>query len=116
MTTVTKATTVEFTAQPSAYAELDVGGIQLGAILSALEADERALGPVVGYDPETRRVDAIFQLEFRQQHDGQSGRMMRRRAEVVAHDIFAQALKIVGKPPLMCELAIVEGSDPDLLP
>lgn len=116
MLTMTTTRTFEFTAQPSAYAELDPDGIQLSAILSALEADDRARGPVAGYDPETHRVDAIFQLELDQQHAGQGVREMRRRAEIVANDIFTEALAIVGKPPLQCQLGLVEGNDPELLP
>src|SRR5687768_10985416 len=53
---------VEFTCSPWAPLALDGHGDAMRRILTALEHDQRTLGPVVGYDDERERVDALFQV------------------------------------------------------
>lgn len=54
---------IEFSCSPWATLPVDGHADAMDRILDALEADLRALGPVVGYDDGVCRVDAIFQVD-----------------------------------------------------
>ena len=54
---------IEFSCLPWTRLELDGHGAAMDRILTALEADPRAIGPVVSFDDETLRFDALFQVE-----------------------------------------------------
>jgi hypothetical protein len=58
---------IEFSCLPWTRLELDGHGAAMDRILTALEADARAIGPVVSFDDETLRVDALFQADDRRQ-------------------------------------------------
>ena len=114
-----------YTVQPFAKIPVDGdAGDLLDRILSALERDPRALGPVVGYDYERQRVDAIFQVQ-----DEVGVGLDAVLAAVGACAIFDDALKhagltegaewisrTIGADVRTIGVSIVEGDDPDQLP
>jgi hypothetical protein len=110
MITMTKTT---FTVAP--FATIDLGhdddGDALSSLLSALQDEPRAIAPVVAYDTERKRVDAIFQVE-----DDEPTGLDRQLAAAGAYEIFDAALAHAGLDTHTEGLAIVEGDDPDLLP
>lgn len=110
MPTMTMTT---FTVAPFATVDLDheQDGDTLSALLDALQAEPRAIAPVVAYNTERKRLDAIFQVE-----DEAEVGLDRRLAAAGAYEIFDAALARAGVDAYTEGLAIVEGDDPDLLP
>lgn len=106
--------TIEYSCRPWAPLQLDGHADAMDRILDALEADPRALGPVVGYDDDTGRVGAIFQVEVAE-YDGDRPDT-RTAAARLAGEVFDAALAAAGLEQRTRGLAIVEGDDPDQLP
>jgi len=80
----------------------------LGAVLTALEHDKRALAPVVSYDIPSRCIDALFQVS--------SVAASLDAATTDAIDIFDTALATAHAGTATRGISIVEGDDPDQLP
>lgn len=97
----------EFSVQPFAIATADTDAID--AILTSLEAHPRVIAPAVGFDHENDRVDAIFQVEL-------ADRAEPHLAVRVATHAFDDALHAAGLDVRTEGVAVVHGSDPDLLP
>ena len=109
-----------FTVQPFATFPVDGDAAALlNAIGEALEQDARAHGPVVAYDYDRHRVDAIFQVELPVEYDGVGALPLRwtiTHASEFARSIFDRALLAAGIPAHTAGISVVEGDDPDLLP
>jgi hypothetical protein len=102
----------EFTVQPFADVPIDGDASDLlNAVGAALDADPRALGPVVAYDYDCGRIDAIFQVQ-----DEPAVGLDSALASVGASDIFDAALEQAGLAVRTSGVSVVEGADPDLLP
>jgi hypothetical protein len=110
MPTITTTRTT-YTVRAAAHAPVkgDAGPL-LDRVLEALEQDERAIAPVCGYDYDTGRVDATFQLEL-----ASPGRGLVSGTEE-ARRIFDAALHIAHVFVATSAISIVPGDDPDLLP
>lgn len=114
MSTTLATRTTEYSCRPFAPLALDGHADAMNKILDALEADPRAIGPVLDYDDATEQVGAIFQVEFPEVYD--RGEDARSVAAKLAGDIFDAALHVAGLEQRTVGLAIVEGDDPELLP
>lgn len=116
MTTMTPTrTTVEFSVRPRTTIDLsnEMDGRTLSALLDALSADERALGPSPAYDPDTHELSAVFQVELANLDDASQ----LERASAIAVNIFARALRVAGVADAHVDgVSVVEGDDPDQLP
>jgi hypothetical protein len=98
-----------FSCQPWAAVPLDGDAASLlDVVLEALARDPRVLGPTVGYDYDTGRVSAIFQVEVRDQSEAD--------AHALAGGILARALEAAGVDHGARGVSIVVGDDPDQLP
>jgi hypothetical protein len=53
---------IEFSCRPWTPLALDGHAAAMSRILTALEADPRAIGPVVSFDDKTEILDALFQV------------------------------------------------------
>lgn len=118
MSTMTTTRTTTFTVQPWATILMDED--TMVALADALEADERALGAVVGYDPERARVDATFQVELEpvtvtKPMPSSTWDLLGSPAQV-AREIFDSALEQAGCSERTTGVSVVEGDDPDQLP
>jgi hypothetical protein len=106
-------TTATYSVRPWARIDLDreTDGATLDALLTALERDDRALGPVAGYDVDEHTLDAIFQVVV---HEGLLNSLD--SATIMARHVFDDALKASGLEAHTSGISIVEGDDPDQLP
>lgn len=105
----------EFTVRPfAAVTVADDAADLLNAIGGALDEDPRALGPVVGYDYETGRVAATFQVDLVQERDVLGSNLTSATDE--ARRAFDRALEFAGVDARTAGVAVVEGDDPELLP
>jgi hypothetical protein len=111
----TKTKTDYFSCLPWTRLELDGHAAAMDKILTALEADPRAIGPVVGFDDGTLRVDALFQVSTGDA-DVRIEPATAADAAKLAIEIFDAALVAAGLEQRTTGLTIVEGDDPDLLP
>ena len=115
-TLMTETATTTFTVQPFAIVPIDGDpGDLLDRVLDALELDPLALGAVCGYEQDTGRVDAIFQVELPDVYGASAGGIERASGEAAA--IFDRALRrarIVDAHT--AGVSVVHGDDPDLLP
>lgn len=109
--TLTTIKTSEYSCRPSASLSLAEHADVLDSILDALEADVRALGPVLSYDDASQRVEALFQVEVKSDRLNPLD-----TAGILARHIFDAALESAGLEQRTAGLAIVEGGDPELLP
>lgn len=110
--TMTEIATNTFTARPWAIVTIDDSGDVIDAVLDALTRDPRVTGPVVGYDADTRELDAIFQVDL----EAIAGFEPVGSAASFAATMFAQALRHARIEPERSGVSIVEGDDPDQLP
>lgn len=104
-------TMTEYSVRPFATVPVDGDAADLlNAVGDALQADPRALGPVVGYDYERHQVDAIFQVDVTDER-GLVG------ATAIARGTFNKALYRAGYGhDRTTAVTVVEGADPDQLP
>lgn len=100
----------EFSVQPFATVPVDGDAADLlDRVADALESDPRAIGAVVGYDYDSHRVGAIFQVDVGSL-DGPDA------ATRIAVATFDKALTRAGIDTRCAGCAVVEGDDPDQLP
>jgi hypothetical protein len=59
-----RSSQIEYSCSPFAPLGLDGHADAMDRILDALESDDRAIAPVVSFDDEVGRVDALFQVEL----------------------------------------------------
>jgi hypothetical protein len=98
----------EFSARPFANVPVDNDAADLlDAVMTELERDPRAIAPVVGYDYDLQRIDAIFQVDV---DHGLTD------AADVASSAFDRALNAAEAPVSLVGVSVVEGIDPDQLP
>lgn len=103
--------TTEYTVQPFAFSAEAIDADAIDKILTSLESDDLVHGPVVGYDDDTHRVDAIFQVLFGGEADASHDAAT--RIAIHALSVALAAAKIAAST---VGSAVVEGGDPDLLP
>jgi hypothetical protein len=105
-----------YTAAP--VADIEIGPTEvkdvIAKILGALQVDARVIAPVVSYDEERGRIDALFQIEgpVGEEQWGYGGV---ESATETACEVFVDALQDAGCGRLV-GIAIVAGHDATRLP
>jgi hypothetical protein len=110
MTTI-MSRTAEYSVQPFAVLTENLGSDAIDNILDSLENDGLVHGPVIGYNDDAKRIDAIFQVIFTGEADASHDAATR-----IAVHAFEVALGAANVSPAFVGASVVEGGDPDLLP
>lgn len=103
--------TAMYTVRAAAQILIDGGpGLLLDQVLDALEADERAIAPVCGYDSESGRIDSTFQIELELGPENNLGAAAARACSIF-EDAFIRCRLFQATEAI----TVVTGDNPDLL-